>query len=197
LTPPLQIPANSPNPFCTTDLTFTVNNTPPTDAKCTTGAAPLNCCTGAGTGFCEKTDNAACTEVLTPFPCCTGAGTGFCGFSNADCTGPLAPVECCVGAGTGFCNVIQSGSNASCTTGCSAVHLLHRRGHGVLRMQGQRGLHGLPPAVSLLPRRHGSWELRRPLPAQRVRPRAVRQPRPGIVPNSDRRAPGVHRNRPV
>jgi hypothetical protein len=114
-TPALQIPANT-SPFCTTDLTFKVL-TPPTDASCTTGAAPLNCCKGAGTGFCQKSDNLACTDVLNPFPCCTGNQDGFCGFSNSDCTGPLQPVACCVAAGAGFCDVIQSGNDANCTTG--------------------------------------------------------------------------------
>src|SRR5262245_18426900 len=113
--PSLLIPANNPT-FCTVDFKFKVN-TPPSDASCTTGAAPLNCCTGAGTGFCEKTDNAACTDVSNPFPCCTGAGTGFCGFTNADCTGFQTPVACCVAANTGLCNVIQSGMDSACTTG--------------------------------------------------------------------------------
>src|SRR5262249_36348845 len=119
-TPPftsaLQIPANT-NPSCTTDLTFTVNTPIPTDAACTTGAAPLNCCTGAGTGFCQKSDNAACTDVLTPFPCCTGDQEGFCGFSNSERTGFHTPVACCFAANQRLCEVIQDGNDAGCTSG--------------------------------------------------------------------------------
>ena len=89
---------------------------PPADSTCTTGPAPLPCCTGAGTGFCQTSDNAACTDVLTPYPCCTGAGEGFCGVSNSDCTGVFTPAACCFGAGIGVCNT-GKGSDASCTTG--------------------------------------------------------------------------------
>ena len=110
----MQIPENNPN-FCHVDFKFKAL-APPADSTCTTGPAPLPCCTGAGTGFCQTSDNAACTDVLTPYPCCTDAGEGFCGVSNSDCTGVFTPAACCFGAGIGVCNT-GKGSDASCTTG--------------------------------------------------------------------------------
>src|SRR5262245_29111992 len=110
----VKIPENTPD-FCHVDFKFKVLN-PPTDASCTTGPQPLSCCTAAGTGFCQKTDNASCTGVNVPYPCCTGTGVGFCGFTNADCTGLFTPAPCCFAAGVGLCNS-GSGSDASCTSG--------------------------------------------------------------------------------
>jgi hypothetical protein len=119
--PSLLIPKNNPT-FCTVDFNFQVL-TPPSDSSCTTGAAPLSCCTGSTTGFCETGDNAKCNDIADPFPCCTGLTTGFCGVANANCTGPgttnipgFPNAACCIAAGVGFCLTGQ-GSDATCTTG--------------------------------------------------------------------------------
>ena len=63
------------------------------NSTCTAASAPLPCCTGAGTGTCQK-----CTDAGVPFPCCTGMGTGTCDpqtlkscQSNSGCTDAAWP----------------------------------------------------------------------------------------------------------
>lgn len=72
------------------------------NASCTGFEAPLDCCSGAGTGNCGDFDDVNCTAADTPVACCTGQ-------NNASCTGADAPYDCCTGSGTGACGTGECG----------------------------------------------------------------------------------------
>lgn len=81
------------------------------NAQCTGVERPNYCCTGPGTGICDRpvasfrlvtctSRNIDCDGVGSPFPCCTGPGTGNCCYEQADtAAGGLgnaycSPVDC-------------------------------------------------------------------------------------------------------
>ena len=167
----LQVPENDLD-FCSVDFQFRALD-PPSDSACTTGPAPLPCCTGAGTGFCQASDNAACTDVLEPYPCCTGFGTGILWSQQLGLHGHLHAGPLLLRRG--HRDLLQrQGIQRDLHDRCGTVQLLHRRGYGVLPTRGQRGLHPPVPAVSLL-HRPGQGDLWRHIPARPLRRRGVRQ----------------------
>jgi hypothetical protein len=48
--------------------------------SCTGAGVPAACCTGTGTGTCDR--NAQCLAIGNPFLCCDGAGVGTCNTSE-------------------------------------------------------------------------------------------------------------------